>query len=101
MRHGAIPVTAAHTSVDADGKGGFKHSLGKGPRFIIVHAGGVACWISKVDLVFRVKHKSGDYLNEMNAEHFLEWFERQLCTHIPMGSMDNASYHNTQREKIH
>ena len=92
-----------HMWVDADGKGGFKHSMGKGPRLIIVHAGGVAGWISKADLVFRAKHKSGDYHSEMNAEHFLEWFERQLCTHVPMGSlivMDNASYHNTQIEKI-
>ena len=39
----------------------------------------------------------------MNSEHFLEWFENQLCTHIPAGSLivlDNASYHNTQTEKI-
>ena len=95
--------SCAHMWVDADGKGGFKHSMGKGPRLIIVHAGGVAGWISKADLVFRAKCKSGDYHSEMNAEHFLEWFERQLCTHIPMGSlivMDNASYHNTQIEKI-
>ena len=46
--------------------------MGKGPRLIIVHAGGVAGWISKADLVFRAKHKSGDYHSEMNAEHFLE-----------------------------
>ena len=69
-RRAAIPVTAAHTC----GKRGFKHSL-------IVQAGGVAGWISNTDLVFRVAHKSGDYHSEMNAEHFLEWFEYQLCIH--------------------
>ena len=97
-RHGRT-----HMWVDADGEGGFKHSMGKGPRLIIVHAGGVAGWVSKSDLIFRAKSKSGDYHSEMNAEHFLEWFQHQLCPHIPMGSlivMDNASYHNTQTEKI-
>ena len=39
-RHSCI-----HMWVDANGKGGFKHSLGKEPRLIIVHAGGVASWL--------------------------------------------------------
>ena len=89
--------------VGSDGRGGFKHAVGKGPRLIIVHAGGEAGWTSKTDLIFRVKSKTGDYHHEMNSEHFLEWFENQLCTHIPAGSLivlDNASYHNTQTEKI-
>lgn len=66
--------------VDADGNGGFKHSMGMRPRFIIVHAGGVAGWISKSDLILRAKKSlDGDYHNELNAEHLLEWFELQLC----------------------
>ena len=57
--------------VDADGQGGFKHSLGKGRRLIIVHAGGIAGWISKADLIFRAnKSKSGDYHNEMMHNTF-------------------------------
>ena len=55
--------------VDADGKGGFKHSMEKGPR-LIVHVGGVASWITKADNVFRAKCKSGDYHSEINGEHF-------------------------------
>ena len=97
-RHGRT-----HMWVDSDGRGGFKHAVGKGPRLIIVHAGGEAGWTSKTDLIFRAKSKTGDYHHEMNSEHFLEWFENQLCTHIPAGSLivlDNASYHNTQTEKI-
>ena len=90
--------------VDNDGRGGFKHSIGKGPRLIILHAGGVAGWVSKTDLIFRSKKSpDGDYHSEMNAEHFLSWFKYDLCTHIPVGSiivMDNASYHNTVVEKI-
>ena len=97
-RHGRT-----HMWVDVDGKGGFKHSMGKGPRLIIVHAGGVAGWVSKSELIFRAKSQTGDYHNKMTAEHFLEWFQYKLCPHIPMGSlivMDNASYHNTHTEKI-
>ena len=38
MTHDVIPATAAYI----DGKGGFKHSMGKRPHLILVHAGGVA-----------------------------------------------------------
>ena len=90
--------------VDSDGTGGFKHSVGKGPRLIIVHAGGVAGWVSKTDFIFRSKKSADrDYHTEMNAEHFLSWFKYDLCSHIPVCSiivMDNASYHNTVVEKI-
>jgi hypothetical protein len=64
-----------------------------------MHAGGEAGWTSKTDLVFIAKSNTGDYHHEMNSEHLLEWFENQLCTHIPAGLLivlDNASYHNTQ-----
>ena len=63
-----------------------------------MHAGGEAGWTSKTDLI----SKRSDYHHEMNSEHFLEWFENQLCTHIPAGSLivlDNASCDNTQMEK--
>jgi hypothetical protein len=89
--------------VDSDGTGGFKHAVGKGPRLIIVHTGGEAGWTSKTDLVFRAKAKTGDYHHKMNSEHFLEWFENRLCTHIPAGSLivlNDVSNHNTQTEKI-
>ena len=87
--------------VDKDGTGGFKHSEGKGPRLIIVHAGGVAGWVSKTDLIFRAKKSpTVDYHSEMNAEHFLSWFENDLCTHIPVGSIIVASYHNTVVDKV-
>ena len=95
--------SCTHMWVDSDGKGGFKHAVGKGPRLIIVHVGGVAGWTAKTDLIFRAKSKTGDYHSEMNSEHFLDWFKNQLCTNIPVGSLivlDNASYHNTQADKI-
>ena len=89
--------------VDSDGTGGFKHPTGKGKRLIILHAGGVAGWLSQTELIFKSKSNTGDYHNEMNGTHFLEWFENKLCTHVPINSLivlDNASYHNTKVEKI-
>ena len=89
--------------VDSDGTGGFKHPTGKGKRLIILHAGGIAGWLSQTELIFKSKSNTGDYHNEMNATHFLEWFENKLCTHVPINSLivlDNASYHNTEVEKI-
>ena len=59
-----------HMWVDADSRG-FKHFMGKGPRLIIVHAGKVAGWVSKSELIFRAKSQTGNYHNKMNAEHFL------------------------------
>ena len=58
--------------VDSDGTGGFKHPTGKGKRLIILHAGGIAGWLSQTELIFKSKSNTGDYHNEMNATHFLE-----------------------------
>jgi hypothetical protein len=54
--------------MDSDSIGGFKYSMGNRPRIIMVHAGGVAGWISMANLIFRAKkYQSGDYHYEMNA----------------------------------
>ena len=78
-------VNAHHTNqyiwVDSDGKGGWKVPSGKGQRLIVVHAGGAAAgegWIEGADLVFRSKKNTADYHDEMNSEHFMEWFNEQL-----------------------
>ena len=89
--------------VDADGTGGFRHPSGKGRRLIILHAGTSGGWIPECELVFLSKTKSDDYHDEMNAKHFLEWFEQSLLPHIPPKSiivMDQAKYHNTVVEKV-
>ena len=39
---------------------------------------------------------SADYHDEINSEHFIEWFTQQLLPNIPPTSviiLDNASYH--------
>ncbi|XP_062518317.1 uncharacterized protein LOC134193506 [Corticium candelabrum] len=47
------------------------------------------------------KH-TGDYHDEMNGEHFLDWFENRLMHNVPERSvivLDNAPYHNVVLEK--
>ena len=75
---------------------------GKGQRLIVVQAGGVEGWVPGADLVFRSKTNSTDYHDEMNLEHFMEWFTQQLLPIIPPTSvlvLDNATYHNKQKDK--
>ena len=99
-------VNAHHTNnyiwVDSDGKGGWKVPSGKGQRLIIVHAGSAEGWVEGADLVFKSKTKSADYHDEMNSEHFMEWFTKQLLPNIPDNAViviDNATYHNKQKDK--
>ena len=89
--------------VDGDGTAGWKRPSGKGGRLIVLHAGTVNCWVPGAELVFRAKSSSGDYHNEMNIQHFMEWWKTQLLPNIPPNSLiviDNASYHNGVVEKI-
>ena len=99
-------VNAHHSNeyiwVDNDGKGGWKVPSGKGQRLIVVHAGSAEGWIDGGALVFRSKTNSGDYHEEMNSEHYMEWFTEQLLPNIPQQSviiLDNATYHNKQKDK--
>ena len=89
--------------VDEDGSGGWKRPSGKGERLIILHAGIALGWVPECGKWFKSKTKSADYHDEMNAQHFLEWFETQLMPNIPPHSLiilDNAKYHNTVVEKV-
>ena len=99
-------VNAHHTQeyiwVDSDGRGGWKVPSLKGQRLIVVHAGGVEGWVPGANLFFRSKTNSIDYHDEMNSEHFMEWFTQQLLPNIPNSSvivLDNATYHNKQKDK--
>ena len=72
--------------VDSDGKGGWMVPSGKGQKLIVLHAGSAEGWMIGADLMFRSKTNSADYHNEMNSEHFMEWFTKQLIPNI----LDNA-----------
>lgn len=85
------------------GMGGWKRPSGKGERLIILHAGSEEGWVKDADDVFRAKSNTGDYHNEMNILHFMDWFTNKLLPNIPPQSLiilDNAKYHNGVVEKI-
>ncbi|XP_043468345.1 uncharacterized protein LOC122511314 [Leptopilina heterotoma] len=78
-------------------RGGFVKPSGAGKRIIILHIGssdgflpnGMNCFIAKKD--------SADYHNEMNSQHYEEWF-RTILNLIPSKSvivLDQATYHTT------
>ncbi|KAI5707416.1 hypothetical protein M8J77_021385 [Diaphorina citri] len=79
-----------------------KQPIGKGGRLIVTHAGNSHGFIPGAKKVFRSK-KSGDYHDEMNAEHFMEWFRENLLPGLSVPSvivMDNAPYHSKVLSKV-
>ncbi|CAC5396469.1 unnamed protein product [Mytilus coruscus] len=71
---------------------------GKGTRLIILDAGSSQqSLIPGVGLIFESKTNSSDYHDEMNSEHFTEWFRDTLIPRLSPQSvvvMDNAPYHS-------
>ena len=54
------------------------------------------------DLVFRSKTNLAGYHDEMNSEHYMEWLTKQLLPGLDSPTviiLDNASYHNKQKDK--
>jgi hypothetical protein len=93
---------SGHTSsknwTDDTTKGLFKN-ISKGPRLIIVHAGGDMGFIPNCQLIFKSGTKSGDYHSEMNSENYGKWLQERLIPNLPVNSIvvtDNAPYHNVQ-----
>ena len=83
--------------------GGIKRPPGKGARLIILGAGGENGWIPNTTLIFRSKKNTGDYHDEMTADHFEEWFGTKLLPNVPPNSlivMDNASYHSRRSDPV-
>ena len=90
--------TAPHCWSDDSGKG-FHAPISKGPRVVIVHAGGETGFVPNALLMFKSKTKSGDYHDDMNSENFIKWLRQKLIPNLPPSSvlvLDNASYHNIQ-----
>jgi hypothetical protein len=55
---------------------GLKHPTARGPRFVIVHAGG------KKGFIKNAKGNSADYHDEMDSKRFEKWFQVQLLPDI-------------------
>ena len=84
-------------------EGRLKVPSGKGNRLIIVHAGSREGWVNNASLVLQSISSTGNYHNEMNISHFMEWGNTQLLPNVPVHSaivLDNASYHNGVTEKL-
>lgn len=74
---------------------GAKDPTTKGKRLIVVHVGNEDGFLEDCKWVFEAK-KSGDYHENMDAEHFEEWFSKVLTKMQPNDVivLDNASYHS-------
>ena len=49
------------------------------------------------------KKNTGDYHDEMTADHFEEWFATKLLPNVPANSliiMDNATYHSRRSDPV-
>lgn len=81
---------------------GFKPKIGKGKRFIIVHAGSEAGFVDNAFLCFRSYSNQEDYHGDMNNLNFTKWATEKLIPNLPPESiivMDNAPYHNSLKDK--
>ncbi|KAJ4436052.1 hypothetical protein ANN_18679 [Periplaneta americana] len=75
--------------------------IGKGQRFIIVHAGCSEGFIPNALLYFQSK-STKDYHEEMDASIFKDWFVNKHLPNIPQHSiivMDKVSYHSVELNK--
>lgn len=75
----------------------------RGPRFVIVHAGGRNGFEEGAILVFLAKKGAADFNAEMDGETYEKWFLEQLFPNVEPGiviAIDNASYHTRNVEKI-
>ncbi|XP_008184551.1 uncharacterized protein LOC103309835 [Acyrthosiphon pisum] len=75
---------------------------GTGKRLIVLHIGSHKGFLEGRLLCFLSKKNSGDYHDEMNGDHFHEWFQ-SIIPRLEQNSvivMDNAPYHSVKTEKI-
>lgn len=71
--------------------------VSKGPRAVIVHAGGREGFVKNAMLIFKSGAKSGDYHDDMNFDNFYKWLSEKLIPNLQPNSvivLDNAPYHN-------
>ncbi|KAL4101079.1 hypothetical protein QTP88_021099 [Uroleucon formosanum] len=75
---------------------------GTGKRLIVLHIGSHKGFLEGGLLCFLSKKNSGDYHDEINGDHFHEWFQSIIPCLEPNSIivMDNAPYHSVRTEKI-
>lgn len=95
-------IHSGHTkskSWSDDSLNGLFCNISKGPRMIIIHAGGDMGFIPNALLMFKSGTKSGDYHDEMNSKNYEKWLTEMLIPNLPQESVvviDNAPYHSVQ-----
>lgn len=98
--------TTINTPMDAFMAGlttGLKEPTERGPRFVIVHAGGERGFVKDGKMVFLAKKGTQDYHDEMDSARFENWFEENLLPNLEPETvivMDNAPYHSRKKETI-
>lgn len=88
---------------DLKGNKQSSNNLSTGSRFIIVHAGSSDGFVPNASLVYKAASTSGNYHSNMNYDNYAKSLNEKLLPNLPEKSvivMDNASYHNTQSNKI-
>ncbi|XP_077498610.1 uncharacterized protein LOC144109685 [Amblyomma americanum] len=96
-------IQSAHHANRSGLSTGLQNPSGKGGRLIVTHCGSEQGFVEGAAEVFRAKKNSGDYHEEMNGEHYENWFSRRLLPLLPPGSvivMDNAPYHSVKQDKV-
>ncbi|XP_050503419.1 uncharacterized protein LOC126882497 [Diabrotica virgifera virgifera] len=82
---------------------GLKPPTARGPRFVLLHAGGKDGFINGAELTFLAKKNTADYHDEMDGPLFENWFKTKLLPNIPDKTvivMDNAAYHSRKFKRI-
>ena len=78
-------------------------SLGRGPRFDNVHAGGDHGFVPNAKLVFHCKKSTLDTHDETDGDCYWKYFKEQLISNLPPRSVivpDNAAYHSRKKEPL-
>uniref|UniRef100_A0A6P7GS61 Uncharacterized protein LOC114346072 n=1 Tax=Diabrotica virgifera virgifera TaxID=50390 RepID=A0A6P7GS61_DIAVI len=89
-------TVTSHRQAFVDGLStGLRGPTGKGQRLIVAHIGSDSGFLNDSALVF-VSKKTGDYHEDMDAQHFEKWFESLLARVHPNSviAIDNAAYHS-------
>ncbi|KAK4883313.1 hypothetical protein RN001_006632 [Aquatica leii] len=81
---------------------GLKAPAARGPRFVLLHAGGDNGFVNGSELIFLAKKNTQDYYDEMDGSLFKNWFKHNPISNLPDKAvvvMDNTSYNSKKLEK--
>ena len=89
-------IHSSHTTPSAwsdESMQGLLAPVSKGPRLIVLHAGGENGFVENAYLRFKAHQKGGDYHDDMNYTNYEKWIRERLTPNLlPIGVLviDNA-----------